>query len=451
MIEKFKWPTISLAVKLLIQVSQVFFLAKFLTQENFNLSLVAISIFNILVVFSEASVYNVFIQNKKSNNDISGSLLYFGVVSSFVLYLLLVVVAFFVTQKMHKQKLFYVLLLGSALILFSPYWQICRAYFERELNFKIPALVEICSNVIAVSLSIIFAISVDEVFFAPALFLFYSVSMFFIYKYALGVNIKINKSIDETRQTINNSIYNILFGIVNSINTQMDVFIAGFNIGGSDFSIFGISKDISLKTSFVVNPIISRVSLPLFVDSVKNGFVDSGSYLKVIKITNSVNFLFYGPLIFYPSFIIGPLLGDKYNGYEEIFSLMAMWGFVRSIGAPAGNLLFASGNFRLAFIFSVGTISVFAPAYYFGSKFGIKYMIFSMLSVMLAQQIFALWFFVVKKTTNMLYREYFYNAVVLNFLAVTLWYIVKNIFGGYIGLVISFVFSILFFYWRKND
>lgn len=151
---------------------------------------------------------------------------------------------------------------------------------------------------------------------------------------------------------------------------QADVFIGGMLMDSSRVGLYSVSRDLSLRIAMLVNPVVTRVGLPVMARVKEEPQRLAHIYLQTLRMTASVNFPAYALFFAFAPEISHLLLGPDWSDVTPLLRLMAAWGLVRSLGNPVGILLYAVGRARAAFLWNLGLLVAFVPALWIGARGG---------------------------------------------------------------------------------
>jgi O-antigen/teichoic acid export membrane protein len=157
-------------------------------------------------------------------------------------------------------------------------------------------------------------------------------------------------------------------GLTNTARMQADILIAGAVAGSGAVGFYTVARDLALRVSnSLLNPIITRVSLPLMAQIQADRQQLKRAYLITIQMVSLVNFPIYVALGLYASEVVNLLYGAAWQGASDFLRLFAIWGLIRSVGNPSGSLLYATGYARLAFVWNAYFLILIPPILFLGA------------------------------------------------------------------------------------
>jgi O-antigen/teichoic acid export membrane protein len=146
--------------------------------------------------------------------------------------------------------------------------------------------------------------------------------------------------------------------------------------------LYSDPKNLTLNVQMVINPIVTNVGLPVMAKAQGDAALLKRVYLQTMRMTASVKFPIYVAIAFFAPEIVHRMLGEKWKEAIPLLQIFACWGLLRSIGNPAGSLLFATGKAKLAFKWNMVPLFFIGPTIWIGSQYGAQGMAISMTGLM---------------------------------------------------------------------
>ncbi|MBH0057960.1 oligosaccharide flippase family protein [Pseudoalteromonas sp. SWXJZ94C] len=155
--------------------------------------------------------------------------------------------------------------------------------------------------------------------------------------------------------------------IINQLKTQLDQIVIGKIMGLEALGIYSFAKEMVLQPVKFIRPLIGRLFYPNIAKMQK----DNKAFLGYLNsFVTQVSFLNLGlfVMIFFFFYIFSDLvLGDKYQGFLPIFTILLIIGMLRPIGFVLGVAAQAKGRADHEFLWNlitsfISVIIVFAFA-----------------------------------------------------------------------------------------
>ncbi|MCI0551264.1 MAG: oligosaccharide flippase family protein, partial [Anaerolineae bacterium] len=219
-----------------------------------------------------------------------------------------------------------------------------------------------------------------------------------------------------------------------------------------------VPRNLNLRiANTIVNPVVTRVSLPIMAKVQGNPSALKSAYLQTLRMIASVNIPMYAVLAIFADEVVEILLGEQWRSAGFYFRLFAVWGMIRSLGNPIGSLVYAAGHVKRAFFWNLGLLIIVPVALWIGaSNGGIERLAWTMLTLQILIFLPA-WKLLVYPACGAALREYFdqiWPALIATVMACTCgliisWLFEYRFFGLGAALVVT-VASYLAFSWKLN-
>lgn len=403
-----KWISLSTGIKTVLQLVQLIILARFLNAEDFGLIAIVMVVIGFSQLFMDMGISNAIIHKQHITDVQLSSLYWLNILSGFILTLIVFILAPVVAAFYHEAKITPLLQLLSLSFFINALGNQYHVLLKKELKFNILAKVEILTSIGSFLCAVTLAI---QGYGAYSLVYATLVAVIIFNTMLLRIGLKSHK---PTFNYVHKEIKSFLtFGLYqmgqNSIvyfNNQFDVILIGKLLGTEALGIYSLTKQLVMRPSQVINPIITNVTFPI-MSKVQNDSVRLKSiYLKIINYLSSINYPIYMLMVVLASSLVPLILGEKWMNAIEIFQILSIYALIRSTTSPAGSLLLSQGRADIGFWWSIGEFSLMPMIIYIGSYWGL---IGVAISLLIFQVLMLLpnWFFIVKKICAASFQEYF--------------------------------------------
>jgi len=403
-----KWTSAAAAVRALVQVAQLVLVARLFSGHDLGVLILLFSIIAVAQLFADVGISNLLMHHQQVTvqelRGIRGMALGMGLVLCGGLLLAAPLLArFYADARLHG-----LVSLAGVLFLLNSVWQPKRALLEKVFDFRVVGSGEIVAALVsqaAMVLAVLQTGSVYAVLVAP-LGNSLLMGLWLLLARRDGEDLRFAFSRAVLRRFGGYSAYTLGFNLTNSVSVYADIFIGGRVLGAAALGGHGIAKDLSLKIGWIINPIVTRISTPLMAQLQQERERLRQVYTQVLRVTTALNFPIFASLVLFSGSYTALVFGASVVPYQPSFVLLGLWGLLRSVGNPSGSLFFALGKTHLAFYFSLGSMLLFAASASIGVQHGVVGLAVAMLLSMALQQVFAIWFFIVRPLTGMAYGEY---------------------------------------------
>ena len=398
----------------LIQLCQMAILARLLSPSDFGLMAMVMAVMAFVHVFTDLGVSNAIIHHQDINQNELSSLYWLNVCVGFTLMSVLMVGSYPISVLLFNQpKLQPILILVSTSVLCIAFGMQLRIMAEKALRFSVVSKIEVIATFCGFLGSLVWALVSPSVYALVAgILLTELMKTVLLWLFARNEwlpDLRLN--IGEIRRFLKFGSYVMANNFANSFNLQADVLIAGRLFPAATLGFYSLPRTLSLKVAGVVNPVVSRVGLPVMAQAQNDRVFLKNVYLKTMRMTSSVNFPIYLAVAIFAKDIINLLFGSRWNESAPLLVLLACWGLVRSCGNPVGSLLLAVGRADLSFKWNMVLLLVIPPSLWCFAEMGIKGLALGQVIVMLVLMVPA-WYFLIKPNCGATASEYFGTLLV---------------------------------------
>lgn len=197
-----------------------------------------------------------------------------------------------------------------------------------------------------------------------------------------------------------------LVNLATALTVQIDVILAGLAFPKQAFGAFAQPRDLSLKVMTAINPVVTRVGMPLLARYQDEPAEAGRIYLRVVRMSASVCFPVYGAMAFLARDLLPLALGAKWGPAASLMPPIALWFALRSVVNSLGSYLTAMARSRLVLFYQIGFASIVAAAAWLGSRFGPVGLALAMAAAYLSFAMVA-WGFVLRPISGVRFNAYF--------------------------------------------
>jgi O-antigen/teichoic acid export membrane protein len=247
-----------------------------------------------------------------------------------------------------------------------------RVLAEKELRFASLAVNEIAAALVGFCSAILVALAGGGVYALVAGMLMGALasSVLAWWRLSWGYRPSWHFSFRETRPYLRFGGYSMGDGLAATLYRQSDVFVGGLVMGPGALGVYSLPRDLSLRLSMLVSPIITRVGFPVMARLKNDRDKLKVIYLHTSRMTASVSFPCYMALGLFSEEVVSLLYGPRWLDAAMYLRILAAWGLVRSVLNPVGSLLYGSGRADRAFWWNVALLLLFPPLLWLGARWG---------------------------------------------------------------------------------
>ena len=368
-----KWTAVSAIAGVGLQMAQLVALGRLLDPSDFGLMAMMMVVIGLANAIADFGLGNFLVQADQLCQRGLNKLLLTVLVLSLALTGMAVFSADAVAVYFKQPQLSVLLPWLSIGIVFSTLSQLLLAFLQRSFAFKAIAIGEIISVAFALLVTIALAMAGHGIWAlvfgqlaAGAARLFAFFPRFEMLRRELPIGLG-----GSLRKAGGFALFQTGERILNYVGWNLDKLILGRFVGDMGLGIYTVAYQLMIKPFSVLNPIFTRVALPLF-SSIKND--DARlilGYLQTLRVIALLSFPVYLGISIAAPGIILLVMGQKWEESAPVLSVLSVLGMFFSIGNPIGTLILAKGKPQLALYLNLVSLLVYAVAFAIGAQFGV--------------------------------------------------------------------------------
>lgn len=347
-----RWTTTSAVFRTCMQLLQTAVLARMLTPADFGLMAMAGVAVAVVTIFADLGLSSALMHRPKPDRMTLSTLFWLNLLMASALALLFALAGLPLAVTLDQPGLIAVINWLALSFPLSALGQQYRVMAEKELRFKPLAQNEIASTFVSFTVAVISAGWLEMgVYSLVAGQLVSTAGNSALAWLRLSHGLRPTASFRWTRAQpfMAFAFHRMGDGFWNTLLMQADVFIASLFTTPHGVATYSVPRDLSLKISNAfINPIITRVGLPVMTRLQSDRAALQEVYLKTLRLTASFNFPIYALLALFSEEVVYFMLGTQWNEAFTFLRLFAIWGLIRSTGNTSGSLLYAVGLARRA-------------------------------------------------------------------------------------------------------
>jgi O-antigen/teichoic acid export membrane protein len=211
--------------------------------------------------------------------------------------------------------------------------------------------------------------------------------------------------VEQLKEVLRFGGYALANNLISTLIQQADVFIGGRRLTPLDLAHFSVPRELCLRVGMAINPIATRVSMPLMARAQEADGELARMYTVGLNAANSLSFPIYFFIAAHPAAVSDLIFGAQWTGETITLQLLAAWGLFRSITNPTGTLLYATGRIRRACAWNVSSLVVIVPIIYCTTPLGASGLAVGVLSFVTCTA-FASWAFIVRPVAQVPFPAY---------------------------------------------
>jgi O-antigen/teichoic acid export membrane protein len=368
-----KWTAISAAAGVSLQMAQLVVLGRLLGPADFGLMAMMMVVIGLANAIADFGLGSYLVQADRLCRSALNKLLSTATALSLVLAGMVAFSADVVAAYYKTPHLTVFLPWLSMAIVATTLGQMLFALLQRSFAFKAIAVGEIASALVALVATIAVALGGHGVWALVVGQLVAGASRLLLFlphflQLRRGLPISLDMDLHKARGF---ALFQTGERVLNYVGWNIDKLILGRLVGEVGLGLYTVAYQLMIRPFSVLNPIFTRVALPLF-SSIKNDDprLISG-YLQTLRVIALLSFPVYVGISIAAPGIIMLVMGERWAASAPVLSLLSVLGMFFSIGNPIGTLILAKGKPQWAFYINLASLLVYALAFAIGAQFGV--------------------------------------------------------------------------------
>ncbi|MBI5643968.1 MAG: MOP flippase family protein [Deltaproteobacteria bacterium] len=369
-----KWTGLSNAVITALQLLQFAVLARLLAPEDFGLIAIIMVVIGFAQAFGDMGISNAIIYRQDATREELSSLYWLSVTTGLLIAVFLVLSSRMVSNFYADNRLNWLIIIAAVSFLATSFGQQFQVLLQKELMFTTLSKAEMAASSAGVAVSIVTAFAGQGVFslswgvFANSVLKSVILAAVCWKRWRPLLRFRLN----DIRKYVSFGLFQMGERLLNYFGGQLDKLFIGYLLGMESLGYYSISYQLMMRPLQVVNPVITRVALPVFAKMQSDDDGLRKGYLELLSALSIVLMPVYMGLIVVADPLLTVFLGEGWGSAVEVFKILSVLGFFYFIGNPIGSLLIAKGRADLGFYLNVLMIILYAAAIWLGSYWGIN-------------------------------------------------------------------------------
>ena len=391
-IDGVRWTGLRSAVTIITGTVQIAILVRILEPKDFGLMAMAMIVLSLADVFVRTGFSDALIAKEKPTKYQQATLYWINIIVGFSLVILLYFSAPFIASIFNQDDLVEIIQAIGVIVLLSSTTLQFEALMQKGLYFKQLSIVYMVSEVVGVTSAIIFAINdfgVWSLVYSAIVTQLINSSQLYFYAFKYQLLSKFYIDLKEVGDFLQFGYFRMGASFVNQINSRADQFVIGILLGPSVLGYYSVAQQLILQPMSKINPILVRVSFPIFSVAKNDTQKLVKGYRKGIRILSAIN----APLLFgmaaVSPVLIPLLLGDGWEKSIILVQILSIYVLLKSIGNVNIGLILAKEKYKWPFYWNLALLAIIPP-----TLFLVANLTQSIISVSIALVIFQFFLFV---------------------------------------------------------
>ncbi len=402
-----KWTAISSAVLASSSLFKLSVLTRYLEKSDFGLMAIVTFILTFFTLTLDMGLPSAILHKQKISNDEYASLYWLNFLISIALYFLAIAITPSISIFYKEKELLTILPLMGLSFIISAFGKQFRIIEQKKLNFKFISITEIISSLFSLLISILLAMKGYGVYSLvySALALIAVSNLFFLINGVITNGLKLHFSFRETKPFFRIGLFNFGGQIINYLNRDLDILIIGKFFGTEILGGYSLAKQLVFRPTQLINPILTKVSIPTLAKYQKNLQQLKDNYLKLVNIVATINIPIYMFIILFASPIVRIVYGPGFDNIVILVRILSVYMIFIALRNPIGSLIVATGRTDKEFFWFLITSPITFLIILLSCQFSIAFVAIA-LSLNMAILFYPHWFFLIQKMIHVKFIDY---------------------------------------------
>ncbi|ACU04176.1 MOP flippase family protein [Pedobacter heparinus] len=368
-----KWTTTATVINTLLSFCQLAIVARVLEPTIFGLVSICTLVLNFFHIFANLGFTNSIISKQENDKKILSTIFFASIALGFTMGALIYLSSGFVVDYYDEPKLSHVIKVSAITFPMIYTSQIYWNLLQKELKFKILAVIEVIGAVLNIVLTVTLAYSGFEersIIYSQVIFTGVKTFLYILLGKNLFTPVWYFK-LGEIKDHLRFGIYHMAEGVLGFVNGNLENIVIGKAVGIKELGLYTIAYQLAVFPITRLNPIIMQVSYPIMakmkdIDGLKR------AYLKIVDFISFCNYPLLSGLFITSSSVVVLIYGADYEGSVQLVKIIVFVSFLACVIAPASSVALSRNKPNLMFYVNLISLIVKIPTlYFFSQAFGL--------------------------------------------------------------------------------
>ena len=347
-------------------------LARILNPSEFGIVGIAMAVNAIGSIFLNLGFVNGIIQSKSINNKMLSTAFYINLLMALLIYIVIFISSKWVSDYYGLIDLDKILKISSIAFLFNAMSLISYAQLNREMKFKLIAIVDLTSAFISGFIGIYLALHNCGVWSIVIQQLINSIIMFFCFFFVKKWIPIFYFKFSSINSLFKFGKYLFLSNLIETIYSRFDILVIAklFNVG--TLGLYTRAQGLEITIRNLSSSSLLNVLFPAFSLLKDNLILLRESYYKYFGLISFIFFLFAGIFFIISQQLFLILFGANWSQSSVYFKLMILAGFSYPLCNLGVSIIQSRGNSKSVFLYEVFKRIIQIPSYFIAFFYGIQ-------------------------------------------------------------------------------
>ncbi|HEY0823690.1 MAG TPA: MOP flippase family protein [Ramlibacter sp.] len=384
-----RWTAVENVLNVLFGIATLAILARLLQPQHFGLMAVVAVIVGLSMVFADLGISNAVIHRQDVDEAQLSTLYWLNVLGGVAIYLVLLALAVPLARFYGEPELVPLVAIAGLATVVQSLGQQYNVLLRKELHFGLLARIGIASRFLALVSAVGLALA-DFGVYALVGSSLAGTCLATVLTVAAGWRLhrpRLQFQPARVRHFLGFGAYQVGEGSIAYLTANLDSLLIGRLAGAEALGLYSVAKQFVTYPAQVVNPVVTRVAMPVMARLQDDIPRLRAMYLQAIGHLSSLNFPIYAAIAVFAAEITALLFGPRWEAAVPLMRILAIHAALRSVGTPVGSLILARGRARLAFWWNASLVFLTAAAMLAGAMYGPAGVAWALLLLQVALQV----------------------------------------------------------------
>jgi lipopolysaccharide exporter len=365
-----KWTTTATVITTVLSFAQMAIIARVLDPSIFGLVSICSLVINFFHIFANLGFTNSIISKQETDRKNLSTIFFASIGLGFIMGTLIYLSSGFVVDYYDEPRLGYVIKVSAFTFPLIYTGQIYWNLLQKELEFKILALIETVGAVVSITLTIYLAYNNYQelsIIYSQLLMTFIKMVLYMFLGRKLFTPI-IYFKLSEIKDHLRFGIYHLGEGILGFVNGNLENIVIGKAIGVKELGLYTIAYQLAVFPIYRLNPIIMQVSYPIMAKMKEDDGLKR-AYLKIVDFITCCNFPLLAGLFITASSVVVFIYGPNFEESIPLTRIILFVSFLACVTAPISSLVMSKNKPHIMFYLNLSTLIIKIPMIYVLSRY----------------------------------------------------------------------------------
>lgn len=370
-----KFSSLSMVIVSILQVLQLIVLGRILGPEIFGIIALIQIVIQFAQMFMDMGITDAIIQKEKITSIELSSLYWFSIFVGCIMFAALFLLAPAIAGIFGEEQLMPLIQTVGISFVIIPFGLQFQTIASKNLEFAEISKYEIISAVAGVAVTICLAFFFNMgawslVYGHIVTSLCKTVPWVIIGFKDVNTKPQFMFSWKDIKSLVSFGMYRLGTTTANFFNTKIDQIIIGIMMGPQILGFYSMAMNIVMQPIQKLNPMITRVSFPVFSKIQNDKERLRKGYLFIIQLIMTLNAPMFAGLVVLAPFVVPLLLGPEWGEVVVVVQILSFYALFRALGNPSGSLFIAVGKVRWSFYWQLALLFIVPTVVYFSGLTG---------------------------------------------------------------------------------